>query len=84
MQLSHCLFLWIQFFKNAKKIVSLKSALLIFYTFLIFMTNARTPVAMYWGLLGLFVVTVIAFTRKKYLKQLQAFLQFLLFHFCCP
>lgn len=36
-----------------------------FYTFLIFMTNARTPVAMYWGLLGLFVVTVIAFTRKN-------------------
>lgn len=66
-------FLWMQFLK-AKKILSLKSALLIFYTFLIFMTKARTPVAMYWGLLGLFVITVIAFTRKKYLRQIAGIL----------
>lgn len=66
-------FLWMQFLK-AKKILSLKSALLIFYTFLIFMTKARTPVAMYWGLLGLFVITVITFTRKKYLRQIAGIL----------
>lgn len=66
-------FLWIKTLK-LKKILSLKSALLLFYTFLIFMTKARTPVAMYWGLLGLFVVTVVGFTRKKYLRQIAGIL----------
>lgn len=66
-------FLWIKTLK-LKKILSLKSALLLFYTFLIFMTKARTPVAMYWGLLGLFVVTVVEFTRKKYLRQIAGIL----------
>lgn len=66
-------FLWIKTLK-LKKILSLKSTLLLFYTFLIFMTMARTPVAMYWGLLGLFVITVIAFTRKKYLRKIAGIL----------
>ena len=66
-------FLWTQFLK-AKKIVSLKAVSLIFYTFLIFMTKARTPVAMYWGLLGLFIVTVIVYTRKKYFRQIAGIL----------
>lgn len=29
---------------------------------------------MYWGLLGLFVVTVVGFTRKKYLRQIAGIL----------
>ena len=38
------------------------------------MTKARTPVAMYWGLLGLFIVTVIVYTRKKYFRQIAGIL----------
>lgn len=63
MQLSHCLFMDTVFKSKENSITEISTV--DFYTFLIFMTNARTPVAMYWGLLGLFVVTVIAFTRKN-------------------
>lgn len=62
-------FLWMKILKS-KKILMSTIALLSFYTFLIFMTKARTSVAIYWGLLILFFVILILFTQKKYLKQM--------------
>ena len=61
-------FLWLQILK-AKKILTPELILTVFYTFLIFMTKARTPVAMYWGLFILFVFMSIFLTRKIYLKR---------------
>lgn len=66
-------FLWLQILKT-KKILTpeliLTVSLTVFYTFLIFMTKARTPVAIYWGLLGLFVMMTILLTHMRYLKRI--------------
>lgn len=66
-------FLWIYILK-AKKILTPQILLIFFYTFLIFMTKARTPVAMYWGLLALFVVVTLFFTHRMYLKRVATIL----------
>lgn len=62
-------FLWLYILKT-RKVFSPKILLIFFYTFLIFMTKARTPVATYWGVLALFVIFTIAFTRRIYLKRI--------------
>ena len=66
-------FLWIYILK-AKNILAPQTILIFFYTFLIFMTKARTPVAMYWGLLALFVIFTLVFTRRMYLKRVGSIL----------
>lgn len=66
-------FLWMYVLK-AKTIFTPKIVLIFFYTFLIFMTKARTPVAMYWGLLVLFVIFTLVFTHRTYVKRLGAIL----------
>lgn len=43
--------------------------LITFYTFMIFMTKARTAVAMYWGILFLLFLGVVVIHRKELVKK---------------
>lgn len=61
-------FLWGKFLLSEKK--SIKLILLItFYTFMIFMTRARTAVSMYWGILFLLFLGVVVIHRKEFVKK---------------
>lgn len=61
-------FLWGKFLMSDKKSKGL-IILITFYTFMIFMTKARTAVAMYWGILALLFLGVLYIRRKKLFKK---------------
>jgi hypothetical protein len=61
--------MWFEIIKG-KKYISFSIILTTFYTFLIFMTKARTPVAIYWGLLILTIISLLFFTGLKYWKSI--------------
>lgn len=61
-------FLWGKFLMSDKKSKGL-IILITFYTFMIFMTKARTAVAMYWGILALLFLGVLYIRKKKLFKN---------------
>lgn len=61
-------FLWGKFLLSDKKHIGLIS-LITFYTFMIFMTKARTAVAMYWGVLALLFLGILYIHRKDLFKR---------------
>lgn len=61
-------FLWGRFLLSSQKSIGL-IILITFYTFMIFMTKARTAVAMYWGVLFLLFLGIILIHKKKLIKK---------------
>ena len=61
-------FMWGKFLLSDKKPIGLIS-LITFYTFMIFMTKARTAVAMYWGILALLFLGILYIHRKNLFKR---------------
>lgn len=61
-------FLWGKFLLSDKKHIGLIS-LITFYTFMIFMTKARTAVTMYWGVLALLFLGILYIHRKNLFKR---------------
>lgn len=61
-------FLWGKFLLSGQKSVRL-ILLITFYTFMIFMTRARTAVSMYWGILFLLFLGVVIIHRKELVKK---------------
>ena len=61
-------FLWgkcLMFDRKKKALITL----IAFYTFMIFMTKARTAVAMYWGIFALLFLGVVYIHKKKLFKN---------------
>lgn len=61
-------FLWGRFLLSDKKSIGL-IVLITFYTFIIFMTKARTAVGMYWGILFLLFLAVIIIRQREIVKK---------------
>ena len=61
-------FLWGKFLLSDKKSIGV-TAIIIFYTFMIFMTKARTAVALYFGIMGLLFLGVVYIHKKNLIKK---------------
>lgn len=63
-------FLWSRFMVDSKSL-SWKIVLLnLLFTFFIFLTKARTPIAIYWGMLIVFSLSMLAFRKREFFKGL--------------
>lgn len=45
-------------------------AIIFLYTFFIFLTKARTPITIYWGMLGIFIMMGFYLEKKKFFKKM--------------
>ncbi len=61
-------FLWGKYLLSTKKPIGLLT-LITFYTFMIFLTKARTAVAMYWGILFLLFLGVLYIHKRNLVKK---------------
>lgn len=61
-------FLWGKYLLSTKRPISVL-ILITFYTFMIFLTKARTAVAMYWGILFLLFLGILYLHKKNLIKK---------------
>lgn len=63
-------FLWSRFIDDKNSLSWRLLFLTTLFTFFIFLTKARTPVAIYWGMLAIFALSTIILKKQKFLKKL--------------
>lgn len=61
-------FLWGKYLLSTKRPIGIL-ILITFYTFMIFLTKARTAVAMYWGILFLLFLGILYLRKKNLIKK---------------
>lgn len=61
-------FLWSRFIDENKSVSWQTILLTLLFTFFIFLTKARTPIAIYWGMMAIFTLSGIFFRKRQFFK----------------